>query len=589
MGIFVVVISALSLATPLLSKEVVDIVIAKIGGSDAAFSKLFWLLGAIIAVDVLTTVLTAVSQWVGDILGVQLQTYLSLKFYQHILGLHVGYYDNTVSGNIVNKMYRGISSITDFIQNMLNNFLPFFLTAFVTIILLAKYSVVISILLAILFPIYILISHRSSQAWQEFEKDKNRIHDESQGRVFESISGIRVVKSFVAELHEIKSFFTARTQIEKLATAQTKQWHFYDFLRRISLNIILFLIYSYVVYWTFFGRFSIGEMTLLLQLVNQARFPLFAMSFILGQIQHASAGSADFFSVLETKSQVVDMVGAKKLTIAEPVSQRKSAKPEVLVEFSDVSFSYEKGKKVLDAVSFPIYAQEKFALVGESGQGKSTIVNLLLRYYQHQSGRITISGQDTDRVTQTSLHEQIAVVFQESLLFAGTIMENIRYGRPNASDADVIAAAKAANADEFVVKLPDAYQSLVGERGVKLSGGQKQRICIARSMLKDAPIIILDEATSSLDSKSEVLVQQGLDRLLKNRTAIIIAHRLSTISNADHILVMADGKMAEYGKPSELLQKKNGVYADLVKLQRQLLSAPPEERAKKLQKFDLVA
>lgn len=583
MGLFVIVTAALALAPPLLSKEVVDVIVAKLGGTDINFSRLYLLLGALIAVDILTTVLTAVSQWVGDILGVRLQTYLSQKFYKHILGLHIGYYDDHVTGNIVNKMYRGIASITEFIQSMLNNFLPFFLTAFVTIILLAKYSVVIAILLAVLFPIYILISHNSSKAWQRYEGEKNGINDESQGRVFESISGIRIVKSFAAELHEWKTFLTARHKIEKLAITQTKEWHWYDFLRRFILNVILFAIYAYIVYWTFYGRFSIGEMTLLLQLVNQARFPLFAMSFILGQIQQANAGSADFFKVLETKTEIEDESKAGVLEISKKANQSQN-----LVEFQNVSFSYEVGKPVLKDVSFNITAHEKFALVGESGQGKSTIVNLLLRYYSQSAGQIKINGQDISQVTQESLHSAIAVVFQESLLFAGTILENIKYGRPDATEAEIITAAKAANAHEFIVKLPDGYKSLVGERGVKLSGGQKQRISIARAMLKDAPIIILDEATSSLDTKSEVLVQEGLDRLLKNRTAIIIAHRLSTIAHADHILVISGGEIIEYGKPKELLKKKQGVYTNLVHLQQQLLTAPPEERNTKLQKFDLV-
>jgi ATP-binding cassette subfamily B protein len=583
MGLFVIVTAALALVPPLLSKQVVDIIVAKLGGGKESFSRLYLLLGALIVVDVLTTILTAVSQWVGDILGVRLQTYLSQKFYKHILGLHIGYYDNHVTGNIVNKMYRGIASITEFIQSMLNNFLPFFLTAFVTIILLAKYSVVIAILLATLFPIYILISHNSSKAWQRYEGEKNGINDESQGRVFESISGIRIVKSFAAELHEWTTFLTARHKIEKLAITQTKEWHWYDFLRRFILNIILFAIYAYIIYWTFYGRFSIGEMTLLLQLVNQARFPLFAMSFILGQIQQANAGSADFFKVLETKTEIEDEPKAASLQLP-----KKAAPLKNLVEFQNVSFSYEVGKPVLQDVSFAITAHEKFALVGESGQGKSTIVNLLLRYYSQSAGQIKINGQDISQVTQESLHSGIAVVFQESLLFAGTILENIKYGRPDATEAEIMAAAKAANAHEFIVKLPDGYKSLVGERGVKLSGGQKQRISIARAMLKDAPIIILDEATSSLDTKSEVLVQEGLDRLLKNRTAIIIAHRLSTIAHADHILVISGGQIIEYGKPSELLKKKKGIYANLVQLQQQLLTAPPEERNTKLQKFDLV-
>ena len=584
MGLFVVVVSALALATPLISKQIVDIIVAKVTGQQIDFSKLFILLAAILGVDVLTTILTATSQWVGDLLAVRLQTFLSEKFYKHILGLNIGFYDNNVTGSIVNKMYRGIQSITDFIQNMLNNFLPFFLTAFITIIFLAKYSLIIGVLLALLFPIYILISHSSTKAWQKYEMEKNRINDESQGRVFESISGIRIVKSFAAELHELAAFLGARHQIEKLARSQTKEWHAYDFVRRFALNIILFMIYAYVIYWTFYARYTIGEMTLLLQLVNQARFPLFAMSFILGQIQQANAGSADFFRVLDTKTEVFDVPDARELNLERKLDEKKP-----LVEFQHLVFSYESNKTVLKDISFNIFAHEKFALVGESGQGKSTIVNLLLRYYQPQSGKILIDGQDISKVTQQSLHEKIAVVFQESLLFAGTILENIRYGRPDATEEEVISAAKAANAHEFIEKLPEGYKSLVGERGVKLSGGQKQRISIARAILKNAPIIILDEATSSLDSKSEVLVQEGLDHLLKNRTAIIIAHRLSTIANADHILVISEGKIAEYGNASELLKKKNGVYANLVKLQRQLLTATPEERSTKLQKFDLVA
>jgi len=583
MGAFVISISALTLATPLISKQIVDVIVAKVSGQNIDFSRLFILLAAIIGVDIFVTTLTAWSQWIGDILAVRLQTYLSQKFYQHILGLNIGYYDNNVTGNIVNKMYRGISSITDFIQNMLNNFLPFFLTAFVTIIFLSKYSLVIGALLAVLFPIYILISNGSTKAWQKYEQEKNAINDNSQGRVFESISGIRIVKSFAAELHELTAFVTARYKIESLARVQTKEWHMYDFLRRVALNVILFLIYAYVIYWTFYGRYTIGEMTLLLQLVNQARFPLFAMSFILGQIQQANAGSADFFKVLETKTQIKDTTDASELKLNKQVN-----KEAPLIEFRNVAFNYEQGKSVLKDISFNIFAHEKFALVGESGQGKSTIVNLLLRYYQQQSGEIIIDGQDTSAVTQHSLHSNIAVVFQESLLFAGTILDNIRYGRPEATEAEVVAAAKAANAHEFIEKLADGYKSLVGERGVKLSGGQKQRISIARAMLKDAPIIILDEATSSLDSKSEVLVQEGLDRLLSNRTAIIIAHRLSTIANADHILVISEGKIAEYGNSRELLKKKDGVYANLVKLQQQLLTTGPDERHTKLQKFDLV-
>ncbi|PIP62476.1 iron ABC transporter ATP-binding protein, partial [Candidatus Roizmanbacteria bacterium CG22_combo_CG10-13_8_21_14_all_35_9] len=304
----------------------------------------------------------------------------------------------------------------------------------------------------------------------------------------------------------------------------------------------------------------------------------------LGQIQQASSGSADFFKVLETRTSITDRLEAAQINIFKPIIPTKP-----IIEFENIYFEYEKGKHVLKNINFCVYGKEKLALVGESGQGKSTIVNLLLRYYEPQKGRILINNQDISSVTQVSLHENIAVVFQESLLFSGTIVENIRYGRKDSGMKDIISAAKAANAHDFIMELPDKYDSLVGERGVKLSGGQKQRIAIARAIIKDAPISILDEATSSLDSKSEVLVQKGLDRLLNNRTSIIIAHRLSTIANADHILVVSQGTVNQYGTSKELLNDKNGLYAQLVALQHQLIKTPSEEKKTKLQKFDLVA
>ena len=581
MGAFTIITSVLSLVTPILTKQVVDIIVSNITGKNEAISQIITLLLIMLAVDILISILTAVSQWIGDIFGEKLQTFLYRKFYTHVLSLHIGYFDNEITGKITNKMMRGIQSITDFIHNMLNNFLPFFFTAFITIIYLAFYSKTVAILLAVLFPAYILISHSSTVAWQKYEQKKNSFRDFLQGRTFESLTGIRVVKAFNGMLSELKSFLANREEIQKLAKTQTKEWHLYDFARRFTLNIILFAIFSYIIYWTFHERFTIGEMTLLLQLVNQARFPLFAMSFILGQIQSASSGSKDFFEVLSVKPEIKDAPDAKELNW-------KLIKNYPAIEFSQVSFAYEGGKQVLQDIDFAIQAGNKLALVGESGQGKSTLINLLLRFYQPQSGTILLAGQDNTQITQESLRAHVAVVFQESLLFSGTIMENIRYGKPNSTEAEIIAAAKAANAHDFISSLNEGYQSLIGERGVKLSGGQKQRIAIARAILKDAPIIILDEATSALDSKSEIEVQKGLDALMKNRTSIIIAHRLSTIASADHILVLAEGKVAEYGEPNKLIRKKDGLYAGLVELQSKLLKAPSSSNREKLKAFDLV-
>ena len=239
-------------------------------------------------------------------------------------------------------------------------------------------------------------------------------------------------------------------------------------------------------------------------------------------------------------------------------------------------------------ISFALKAGEKLALVGESGQGKSTLVNLILRYYVPHAGDITIQNQSIADVTTQSLRKHISIVFQDSLLFSGTIEENIRYGKPDAADKEVEEAAKLANASEFIDTLPEKYTTTIGERGVKLSGGQKQRLAIARAILHDAPFVILDEATSALDSKSELLVQQGLTRLTDGKTTIIIAHRLSTLSGVDKILVLSGGRVAQFGSPVELLKDKRGLYSQMIELQKTLLGASDEERQKALEKFDMV-
>ena len=580
-GLFICVISILSLVTPFLLKGVVDIIVSGITGDSSGFSKVWLYLFLILFTDVSVTILTSYSQWIGDILTIRLQSFLSQKFYEKLLILDIGYYDKEQTGAIVSKLNRGIESVTDFIQAMLNNFLPFFLTAFITILILAKYSLFISILLAVLFPLYILISHKSTIEHFKYEYRKNEIIDPAQGRMLESILGIRIVRAFLGENSELSKYRESRNNVEEITKMQSKVWHIYDFWRRFLLNVIFFGILSYIVILTFKKQFTLGEMTLLLQLVQQARFPLFAMSFILGQIQRANTGSKDFFQILETPIKISDKEGASVLSENKKESER-------IIKFDDVSFRYEGKKQILNNISFSISRGEKLALVGESGQGKSTLVNLLLRYYQPQKGVIKIFAKDISMVTKKSLLKNVTVVFQESLLFSGTVYENIRYGKSDATRDEIINAAKAANAHEFILKFPKKYSSYIGERGIKLSGGQKQRIAIARAILKDAPIVVLDEATSSLDSRSEVLVQEGIKRLLKGRTSIIIAHRLSTVADSDKIAVLSGGKIVQFGPPEVLLKQETGLYFRMINLQKKLMSATSEERENALKEYDLV-
>jgi ATP-binding cassette subfamily B protein len=576
-GTLVIFISLLNLANPIINKQIVDVIVENVQNQSNNFSRLTILLALIVFFDVAITIVTNISGYLGDRLGQRLNTFLTGKFLRHILTLEIEYFDNEQSGKIMNRLQRGIEQIAAFINNMLNNFLPFMFTAIFTVIYLAFYSWEIAILLALLFPIYVIISEKSSKSWIAKQGEANKIADSTFGRVLESINSIRVVKSFVTERIEHKTFRKRREKIEQIAKGQSKEWHTFDIYRRLVLNIVLSAIYVFIIYHTFHGRYTIGEMILLIQLVQQARFPLFAMSFILGQIQQAIAGSKDFFEVLDQKTKINDKPEAVKLRDVKGT-----------ISFENVSFTYDKNKNVLNNISFKLNPGEKLALVGESGGGKSTIANLLLRFYEPQNGVISIDGNDIQNLTQGSLHRNIAVVLQDSLLFSGTVKENIAYGKPGATDEEVIAAAKAANAYDFIMSFSDGFNAEIGEKGIKLSGGQKQRLSIARAILKDAPILILDEATSALDSKAEVEVQKALNVLMEGRTTVIIAHRLATIKNVNHIIVLRNGEIAEEGSPGEL-SKSGGIYAELVKLQS-AVAAEEEKKEKhesKLKEFDL--
>jgi ATP-binding cassette subfamily B protein len=314
-------------------------------------------------------------------------------------------------------------------------------------------------------------------------------------------------------------------------------------------------------------------MILLITLINALRMPLFTLSFILDGFQRAAPGSKDFVQAMQVEPAVADKPNPPKLRI-----------DTARIEFSDVDFAYTDGEPVLTGLSFALEPGQKLALVGESGVGKSTISNLLMRLYDVSSGQILIDGQNIAAVSQKSLRENIATVFQDSALFSGTIRENIAYGQPEATEAAVLTAAKAANAHEFIDKFENKYDTEIGERGIKLSGGQKQRLSIARALLKDAPILILDEATSSLDSRSEKRVQEALDRLTEGRTTLIIAHRLSTIANVDKIVTLKNGRIDEIGSPAEL-SKTGGIYAKLLDLQ----AGPSESAKRELQSYDIAS
>ena len=371
----------------------------------------------------------------------------------------------------------------------------------------------------------------------------------------ESISAIRVVKSFVRETYEIRRF-------------EEQNWkNFQAAMKNVKLTSLLtptveFLAAIAVTFIVWFGGYEVvnevitaGELVAFLTYAVNLANPVKRLSRVYAAIQKAMAAADRVFEVMDLDEKITDVPGAKPLP---PIKGE--------VEFKDITFSYKEGQPALQHISLKAEPGQMIALVGPSGSGKSTIANLIPRFYDVDSGTITIDGHDIRQVTADSLREQIGLVPQETMLFSTTVMENIRYGRLDATDEEVVEAARAANAEEFIKDLPEGYDTKLGERGLNLSGGQRQRLAIARAILKNPRVLILDEATSALDTESEKIVQDALDKLMVGRTSFVIAHRLSTIFNADQIFVVENGHLREHGTHEELLAA-GGLYSNLYNIQ----------------------
>lgn len=554
-SILSVIVAAFTLAIPLLTKSAIDHITGGLHSGHTTLTPIIVIVVLIFLSDFGQAIVSNINGYVGDQLQVRLQRLLSQRYYQHIVELPQNYFDSELTGTIINKLNRGVDQLTDYVQFFTNNFLQLIITTIFSIIIVALYSWPVALLLLALFPVYAWLAARSSAKWQGYQKDINKQVDVASGRFAESVTQIKVVKSFVREIAELKTYDNLWQHIISLTKPQSRYWHGQDMLRRAVLSVMFLAIYAVIFIEAARGNYAIGTMVLLIQYAQQTRMPLFSLSFYVDRTQRAIANSRDYFAVMDERPEIRDHDGAKPL---------KVTKGEIRID--QVDFRYDDLTPVLQGLSFTVEPDSKLALVGESGQGKTTITNLLLRLYEVDNGTITIDGQNINDVQQASLRQNIGVVFQEPALFSGTIRENIAYGKSTASMQQIEKAAKAANAHDFIGKFPHGYDTEIGERGLKLSGGQKQRIAIARALLKDAPILILDEATSSLDTRSERQVQSALEHLMKGRSTLIIAHRLSTIQQVDTIVTLQDGKVNEVGSPAELAAS-GGIYAQLLALQ----------------------
>ena len=562
--------AATTLATPYVIKIATDWVVGIVTGDNIfAWQYLVGLFAAFMGLAIIALLASDIGGWFGDMMAIRTRRQLSDRYYRHLFTLPQHYYDGEVTGTIINRLTRAISGITQFLQFFSNNLLQMLLTMVITVVILLIYSWPIALLFILLIPVNLYLTARTSGKWQKYEKRINKHFDIASGRFAEVVGQMRLVKSFGSSQREAESFDKRFDKMVDLTADQSRYWHTMNALRSLAFGAVNAAVICILFWQTAQRQLSIGDMVMLLTYVQQATFPLRNLSFFVDSYQRAVANSRDYVAALEEKPETDN-------------SRHKLSVSEGQVSFEGVSFAYEADNIVLQDVSFTIEPGKKLALVGESGGGKSTIANLLMRLYEPSEGAVMIDGQDIASYSRSSVRDAIATVFQDASLFSGTIRENISYASPNATDKEVEKAARAANAWKFISELPKGIDTEIGERGIKLSGGQKQRISIARALLKDAPILILDEATSALDSKAEHEVQQALDHLMKNRTTLIIAHRLSTVASVDTIVTLVSGKVDEVGSP-KALATSGGIYSQLLMLQMN----SDATTKKQLEKYDI--
>ena len=571
-----VLAALLALATPFIigaaTDRIVDAVAGRTSVSDAVTS-VAWLALAFLAAEVAATAVVSVGGYWGDVMAARMRRILSSRYYDHLLHLPQRYFDTTLTGRIVSRLNRSITELTQFLQFFSNNAFTMLITTAAVLVISAFYWWPLAVLLAVVFPVYMWLTAKTSTRWQVWEGQKNARVDTASGRFAEVVAQMPVVRAYNQQRTELVGFEERFDEAVDLTREQSRFWHMMDAWRRLALNAVFGALYLLIFIRTAQGEFSVGDMVILIQLMAMARQPVMSMSYLVDSAQRAVAGSKDYFEVLEQPRERTD-------GRALPAGAGEPA-----VRFRDVTFAYDADaeRPVLDGVSFDVHAGRKIAFVGESGGGKSTVTNLLMGLYPAGTGAVEVFGQDVAQTDLAALRASIATVFQEPHLFSGTVRENIAYARPDAKDAEVRAAAKAAYADGFIEAFDDGYDQVIGERGLRLSGGQKQRIAVARAVLKDAPILVLDEATSALDTKSERLVQAALEDLMVGRTSLIVAHRLSTIRSVDTIVTLRGGRVEEIGAPDELAES-GGIYAQLLQLQQ----AGTKEAKKMLREYGIL-
>ena len=554
LGLLLIVIRSLSgFILPLQSKVLLDDVVPN-NDYSLLHSLIFIVIGSIVVQAVTSFLLTKVLSIQAQYLISELRAQVQKK----VLSLPISFFDNTKSGALVSRIMSDVEGVRNLIGTGLVQLVGGSFTAILTLIILLKMNVWMTLFTFIPLSIFAVIALKAFKYIRPIFRARGKINADVKGRLTETLSGVRVIKAFNAEAQESEIFAKGVDAIfqnvKKSLTATAIMTSSSTFLIGLATTGIMGIGGHYMIQ----GEITPGDFLQFTFLLAFMVAPIVQMSNIGSQLTEALAGLDRTEELMSMEAEEDDINRTVEL---------ENFKGELI--FNDVSFAYEENKEVIHNIDFKATSGSVIALVGSSGSGKSTIAGLSATFLNPQSGTITIDGNDVSKVKLQSFRKHLGVVLQDEFLFEGTIRENIMFPRPKATEVQVQAAVKAAYVNEFTDRFEDGLETLIGERGVKLSGGQRQRIAIARAILADPKIIILDEATSNLDTESEALIQKSLAELTKNRTTIVIAHRLSTIRKADQILVIENGRIAERGNHDELITKQ-GRYFDLFTYQAKI-------------------
>ena len=537
-------IAAIDVAFPMFSRYALDILIPN--GNLRIFTFFIIILGGGYFLRWLCN--WFVNYW-GHIFGNRIEQDMRRDVFSHLEKLPFSFYDTNRTGKIMARATTDLFEITELAHHGPEDFFIAILTIFGSFFLLLKIRWELAIIVIISMPIILFIVIFSRRNLSKTSKKVKETTAEINANLESSISGIRVTKGFVNEELENKNFDAMNKKYSHAKRIRFKYMAFFHSNIELCNNLLSLLVLAAGGYFIMKGKMTLPDLVAANLFIASFTAPIRKLTNFVEQFSTGMAGFSRFLEIMQTEPEEPDSPDA-----VEILASRGN------ISFEHVNFSYANNIQVLSDINFTVKSGEKFALVGSSGGGKSTICNLIPRFYEISEGQILLDGINIKKIKRNSLRNQIGIVQQDVFLFAGSVRENISYAKPNATDQEIILAAKRAEIHDDIMNMPDGYETIVGERGIKLSGGQKQRISIARCFLKNPPILILDEATSALDTATEIKIQKAFDELSKGRTTIVIAHRLSTIKNADKIAVINHKTICETGTHSDLIAKQGEYY-----------------------------